>query len=69
MVNPQYHLRIHPETGQAASGSNGGRAGLKANVVLTCQASREMPLNITLVWSQGERVAEYARSFVVRTAF
>lgn len=57
MVNPQYHLRIHPQKGLAP---DGGHAELKATVVLTCQASRETPLNVTLVWSQGERIVEYA---------
>jgi calpain-7 len=58
MVNPQYHLRIHAESGEAASDPGSERAGLKANVVLTCQVSRETPLNVTVVWSQGERIIE-----------
>jgi calpain-7 len=58
MVNPQYHMRICPENGRAVLEPNSGRAELKASVVLTCQASREIPLNVTLVWSQGERIVE-----------
>jgi len=63
MVNPQYHLHIHPQNGQAESES-GGDAALKSRIVLTCQASRETPLNVTLVWSQGERIVELTQNEV-----
>lgn len=53
MLNPQYHLRIHPPKCDSQS----RRA--KAKIALTMQTSRDIPANITLVWSQGERIDEY----------
>ncbi|EGO00763.1 hypothetical protein SERLA73DRAFT_178686 [Serpula lacrymans var. lacrymans S7.3] len=58
MVNPQYHLRIYPE------GLESHRAGLRSNMVIVAQASRDIPLNLTLVWSQGERTIELSRKEV-----
>lgn len=55
MANTQYHLRIHPA--QYASGP-AARAGPKAGVVLALQGARDVPLNVAVVWSQGERIAE-----------
>ncbi|KAG6910420.1 hypothetical protein DXG01_010775 [Tephrocybe rancida] len=53
MSNPQYHLQIHPQRGQ------GSLQGSKAKLALTLQSSRETPVNISLVYSQGERIDEY----------
>lgn len=64
MINPQYHLRVYPDAQHAASS---GRAGLKANITLICQGERDTPLNITVVWSQGERVFESVYSLIIET--
>ena len=50
MVNPQYHLVIHP----LAEERNG-----KTKVTLTLQANKDTPVNVAMVRSQGQRVAEY----------
>ncbi|KAJ7099454.1 hypothetical protein B0H15DRAFT_771653, partial [Mycena belliarum] len=48
MVNPQYHLRIHPP-------KHRGLSAPKANVALTMQMGRDVPVNIAVAWSQGSR--------------
>jgi calpain-7 len=48
MLNPQYFLRLKP-TGREQT----------ALVTLVMQTTREVPVNIALVWSQGERIFEY----------
>ncbi|KNZ75773.1 Calpain-like protease palB/RIM13, partial [Termitomyces sp. J132] len=53
MANPQYHLQMHPERGSA---STVGRS--KAKVALILQTSRDTPVNISLVYSQGGRIDE-----------
>ncbi|KAJ7108465.1 hypothetical protein C8R43DRAFT_905383, partial [Mycena crocata] len=54
MVNPQYHLRIHPPK-QASTSAR------KANVSLTMQMSRDVPVNVAVAWSQGGRVFELSQ--------
>jgi calpain-7 len=49
MLNPQYSLRIKPT-----------RREQTALVTLLMQTTREVPVNIAVVWSQGERIFEYA---------
>ena len=50
MVNPQYHLVIQPRV----EGRNG-----KTTVALTLQANKDAPVNVAMVRTQGQRVAEY----------
>jgi calpain-7 len=57
MMNPQYHLRIHPEKNKHQS-YDGIPGGSKASVVLAAQGSKDIPLNLTVVWSQGGRIVE-----------
>jgi len=52
MVNPQYHLRLH------GTNVDRHRASSKAQVILTAHSARDISLNITAVWSQGERITE-----------
>jgi calpain-7 len=54
MVNPQYHLRIHPPKHATSP------AARKADVSLTMQIGRDVPVNIAVAWSQGHRIFEYA---------
>ncbi|KAF8637563.1 hypothetical protein AX17_002749 [Amanita inopinata Kibby_2008] len=51
MLNPQYHLRIHPPKGSASSSAS--RRKVRATIVL--KSEREVPVNVALTWSQGER--------------
>jgi calpain-7 len=52
MVNPQYHLRLHPEKQKQTS------LNTREKVVFTLQGPRDTPLHVTVVWSQGERIVE-----------
>ncbi|KAJ6590028.1 hypothetical protein DFH09DRAFT_1307482 [Mycena vulgaris] len=51
MVNPQYHLRIRPPKHTAR----------KADVSLTMQMGRDVPVNIAVAWSQGGRIFELSQ--------
>ncbi|KAJ8517520.1 hypothetical protein ONZ45_g5319 [Pleurotus djamor] len=56
MVNPQYHLRVHkPRVGQNE----------KLHVAISLHASRDMPINVTTVWSHGERVVELTQNEII----
>lgn len=57
MVNPQYHLVIHPRV----EGRNG-----KTKVTLTLQANKDAPVNVAMVRSQGQRVVEYVAKFILQ---
>ncbi|KAF8841696.1 cysteine proteinase [Paxillus ammoniavirescens] len=59
MLNPQWHLRIHD------LGEMGRAEREKASVILSAHGPREVPLNVTGVWSSGERVVELAQKEVV----
>lgn len=62
MLNPQYHLRLHtPVKGNSQPGSSMA----KASVVFTVQGARDIPVNVTLVWSKGERIGGWVSIFVV----
>lgn len=60
MRNPQYHLRINPEE----KGQTVGR-GAKARVALVAQTDRNAPLNVSVVWSDGNRVFDVAQADIV----
>lgn len=42
----------------AGKGKGKGKPGQKAVVVLSAQGPRDVPLNVTAVWSSGERTVE-----------
>ncbi|EIW80539.1 cysteine proteinase [Coniophora puteana RWD-64-598 SS2] len=76
MLNPQYYLRLHPTSSTSPSSTRPARlvptasqSRVKApeghRVTITAYGSREMPLNLVLVWSQGERVIELSRKEIV----
>ncbi|PFH46869.1 hypothetical protein AMATHDRAFT_68923 [Amanita thiersii Skay4041] len=54
MSNPQYWLRIHMPSSTSLSPSVDTRCRVRTSIVL--KTAREVPVNVTLVWSQGERV-------------
>ena len=51
MFNPQYLLRIH------------GLPRSKARTSLMLETQKDLPVNISILWSQGERVFEYVFLF------
>ncbi|EKM60408.1 uncharacterized protein PHACADRAFT_167770 [Phanerochaete carnosa HHB-10118-sp] len=59
MVNPQYHLRIHADYTAPRAGR-----GKKVQIKLSLQGERRIPLNILAIWSQGQRVTDFAQSDV-----
>ncbi|KAI0827990.1 hypothetical protein BC628DRAFT_1432146 [Trametes gibbosa] len=54
-LNPQYHLRVHPPAGGPSAR---GVRDAKADISLSLRGDRQVPMNLTLVWSQGERINE-----------
>ncbi|KIM64021.1 hypothetical protein SCLCIDRAFT_116338, partial [Scleroderma citrinum Foug A] len=84
MLNPQWHLRILDQepirrSVSPAIGPNSSRgpgtwqgpsisAKEKAAVILSALGPREMSLNLTAVWSSGERVVELAQREVVASS-
>ncbi|OAX42822.1 cysteine proteinase [Rhizopogon vinicolor AM-OR11-026] len=61
MLNPQYHLRVSADDRHTHAASTKP----KAQVTLTAHSARDISLNITAVWSQGERIAELTQKEVV----
>ncbi|KII95574.1 hypothetical protein PLICRDRAFT_34480 [Plicaturopsis crispa FD-325 SS-3] len=73
MMNPQYHLRVLAEAGQGPKvreslvekgntrGTGSFRKAKVQEVAFTLQGPRDVPLNVTVVYSQGERVNELTR--------
>jgi calpain-7 len=53
MINPQYRLSLHPKLE-------------KAKVTLTLQVGKDLPVNVAMVWSQGQRISERVPRFRVR---
>lgn len=56
MLNPQYYLQIHPPRPFDSQGSK------KARLALTLQTNRDIPVNISLAYSQGTRLDELVES-------
>ncbi|KAF9029355.1 cysteine proteinase [Hymenopellis radicata] len=56
MVNPQYRLRVH------------GQPRSKIKVCLTIQTVKDLPVNITVLWSQGDRVFDLCHKDLVATS-
>jgi calpain-7 len=56
MVNPQYHLRIHPSTSVSAV--------KKSTTKVVLKAAKDVPVNVVAIWSQGDRKDEYVVLFV-----
>ncbi|KAG2347439.1 cysteine proteinase [Suillus weaverae] len=64
MANPQYHLRVHTST-SASTDKRPSTSADKTRVILTAQGTRDISLNVTAVWSQGERISELSQKEVV----
>ena len=48
MINPQYRLIVH------STGPNFG----KVNVTLTLRCGKDLPVNVAMVWAEGQRLSE-----------
>ncbi|GJE94253.1 cysteine proteinase [Phanerochaete sordida] len=59
MTNPQYHLRLHPDDSAAKTGRD-----KKVRTRLSLHGDRRVPLNILAVWSNGQRIADFAQNDV-----
>ena len=57
MINPQYHLCIRQENQQPQL-LTGIRSNQKAQVVLVLQGPKDIPFNLLIVWSHGQRIVE-----------
>ncbi len=55
MNNPQYRLLVHPHSNRAPQP---GKSDLKIGLRLLIEGSRDLPLNLMLLWKGGERVLE-----------
>lgn len=58
MKNPQYHVRIHPDRSTNGTGHRGKKSRLYASL----RGDRHIPLNVIAIWSQGQRIADFAHS-------
>ena len=55
MLNPQYHLRLHPPKAKSKLAStSASRVRVKTSMVL--KTGRNVPVNVLVAWSQGERI-------------
>lgn len=54
LINPQYYLRIHPATSANANSTQ------KSQLLVELTGNRNIPLNVSIVWSQGQRITESA---------
>ncbi|KZT22492.1 cysteine proteinase [Neolentinus lepideus HHB14362 ss-1] len=54
MLNPQYCLRIHADKSAKSKAANKGR------VDLLLHGDRGIPLNVTVLWSRGQRITEFS---------
>ena len=60
MLNPQYHLRIHPTRTGPRLASLPNLSGQKVKTVIVLKSERDIPVNLSLAWSQGgERIFVY----------
>ncbi|KAL1730986.1 hypothetical protein EV714DRAFT_283704 [Schizophyllum commune] len=60
MINPQYHLKLYPP--------KRGDARAKSSVSISLQTSREVPVNVAVAWSQGERVYQLLESNIAASS-
>ncbi|KAH8103263.1 hypothetical protein BXZ70DRAFT_888986, partial [Cristinia sonorae] len=64
MANPQYRLRIE----QDKASIRGSSREKRPRVQLKLQSDRRIPLNISVVWSQGQRIADLVQNEIVATS-
>ncbi|KAK2467728.1 hypothetical protein APHAL10511_000023 [Amanita phalloides] len=54
MLNPQYYLRLHPPNVQISAPSAARAKKVRTTIVL--KSERIIPVNVSMTWSQGERI-------------
>ncbi|TDL23115.1 cysteine proteinase [Rickenella mellea] len=65
MHNPQYRLRVHPD--KKASPANDSR-GVRSVVRAVAEGARDVPLNVSVVWSRGERTYDLSQGDVLASS-
>ncbi|KAE9408723.1 hypothetical protein BT96DRAFT_807713, partial [Gymnopus androsaceus JB14] len=60
MINPQYHLHIHPSK-QATSMT-------RERTTLLIETNKDLPVQVLICWSQGERVNEPSQKSIAATS-
>ncbi|RXW16410.1 hypothetical protein EST38_g9440 [Candolleomyces aberdarensis] len=63
MVNPQYLLRI-----SSPRNTLGSNSGAKARTNFTLQTSKDTPVNVAVVWSQGKRVTDLSERDLIASS-
>lgn len=59
MINPQWRLQILPSATSSSSRTGTSTGGPeKAKLIVAARTERDVPLNVVVVWGQGERVFE-----------
>ncbi|KAF8627516.1 hypothetical protein AX15_004392 [Amanita polypyramis BW_CC] len=56
MLNPQYYLRLHPLRTGSALVSVPAVSRTKVKTVIALKSGRHVPVNVSVAWSQGERI-------------
>lgn len=64
MINPQYHLRIEHDKTLVNASSRDKRPRMHLKV----QGDRRIPFNITLIWSQGQRITDFVQNETIATS-
>ncbi|KAJ3709385.1 hypothetical protein C8R42DRAFT_693068 [Lentinula raphanica] len=60
MINPQYHLRIHP--------SKQAQPRIAKRTTLIVETSKDLPVQVMVCWSQGKRIHEPAQKSIAATS-
>ncbi|KAF9048647.1 hypothetical protein BJ165DRAFT_1343091, partial [Panaeolus papilionaceus] len=60
MANPQYRLSIQTPRASSVTG--------KALITLSLKSSKDVPINVAMVWSQGQRLSEISERDLVATS-
>ncbi|KIK69012.1 hypothetical protein GYMLUDRAFT_53518 [Collybiopsis luxurians FD-317 M1] len=60
MINPQYHLRVHPYRESTTR--------TKKRTTIVVETNKELPIQVMICWSQGERVNEPSQKNIVATS-
>ncbi|KAF8328978.1 hypothetical protein F5887DRAFT_1082791 [Amanita rubescens] len=65
MLNPQYHLRLHPPKAKSTL-TSASRVKVKTSMVL--KTGRNVPVNVLVAWSQGERIYSLSEKELAATS-
>ncbi|KDR76346.1 hypothetical protein GALMADRAFT_247750 [Galerina marginata CBS 339.88] len=65
MVNPQYRLVVHPVKSQEGASTG---VSSKGRLTVALQTSKDMPVNVAMVWSQSQRVSDLSTKDLVASS-